>query len=146
MRMKAALAIYLVIGTINLLLGVRYFSSNQFMPYHAEAVGASWQELDSGVQSVFLAIMKVAGGGWLTLGFFTIIVAFSAFKKCSIFARWMLPAGTILFWSISFVATWGVHQQTGASTPWAPSLAMIGFALIALALDAPWSSRVQGIK
>ncbi|MEO1241871.1 MAG: hypothetical protein AAFX54_08190 [Pseudomonadota bacterium] len=146
MRMKTALAIYLIIGIVNLVLGARYFSANQFMTYHSQAVGAPWQELDSGAQTLILALMKLAGGGWFTLGFFTIILALATFKTRSAVARWTLPAGTLIFWSASFAATWGVHQATGAPTPWGQSLAMIGLVLLALVIDAPWSSRVRDIK
>ena len=146
MRMKAALAIYLVIGAVNIVLGVRYFSSKEFMPYHSQAVGAPWQEVDLGAQTLILALMKVAGAGWFVLGFFTIILALAAFKTGSAVARWTLPMGTLIFYSASFAATWGVYQETGAPTPWGQSLAMIGFALLALITDAPWSSRVRETK
>ena len=145
-RTKAALGIYLVIGTVDIIMGARYFSSNQFMPYHSQAMSASWREVDLGVQTLILALMKVAGGGWLALGFFTIILALAAFKTRSAVARWTLPAGTLIFYLASFAATWGVYQETGASTPWGQSSAMIGFALLALAIDAPWSSRVRDTK
>ena len=143
MRMKLALGIYLVAGAVDVLLGAMYFSSKQFMSYHAEAVGATWQEVDVSVQTLILALMKLAGGGWLALGVFTIVVAWAALKTHSVVARWTLPAGMLVSYSASFAATWGVYQATGAPTPWGPSLAMIGFALFALALDAPWSSNVQ---
>ena len=143
MRMKAALAIYLVIGTIDIMLGVRYFSSNEFMSYHSQAVGATWQELELGAQTLILALMKIAGTGWFVLGFFTIILALAAFKTGSIVARWTLPIGTLIFYLGSFSATWGVYQETGAPTPWGQSLAMVGFALFVLVIDAPWSSRLR---
>ena len=145
-RIKAALAIYLVIGAVNIVLGVRYFSSKEFMSYHSQAVGAPWQNVDLGAQTLILALMKIAGAGWFVLGFFTIILALAAFKTGSAVARWTLPTGTLIFYLASFVATWGVYQETGAPTPWGQSLAMIGFALLALVMDAPWSSRARDTK
>jgi len=146
MRMKAALAIYVIIGTVNLILGVRYFSAKQFLSFHAQAVGAPWQEVDGAVQTLILALMKVAGGGWFALGFFTIILALAAYRTCSVVARWTLPTGTLIFYLASFAATWGVYQATGAPTPWGQSLAMIGLVLLALVIDAPWPPRVRVIK
>ena len=84
MRMKLALGIYLVAGAVDIGLGTTYFSSKQFMSYHAEAVGASWQELDVGLQTLILALMKLAGGGWFALGFFTIVLALAAPKNVSL--------------------------------------------------------------
>jgi len=145
-RMRIALAIYVVIGAIDIVLGLRYFSSTEFMSYHSQAVGVPWQEVDLGFQTLILALMKVAGAGWFVLGFFTIILALAAFKTSSAVARWTLPMATIIFYLASFVATWGVYQETGAPTPWGPSLAMIGFVLFTLVIDAPWSSRVLDTK
>ena len=146
MRMKLALGIYLVAGAVDILLGATYFSSKEFMSYHAEAVGGAWQDIDGSVQTLILALMKLAGGGWFALGVVTIVLALTALKTRSVFARWTLPVGTLISWSASFAATWGVHQATGASTPWKPSLAMIGLASLALAMDAPWSSSVADTK
>jgi hypothetical protein len=146
MRMKLALGIYLIAGTVDIGLGTSYFSSKKFMSYHAEAVGASWQDLDVGVQTLILALMKLAGGGWFALGFFTIVLALAAMKTRSVVAKWTLPAGTVISHSASFAPTWGVYQATGAATPWGPSLAMIGFALLAFAIDAPWPSSISDVN
>ena len=96
MRMKLALGIYLVAGAVDILLGTTYFSSKQFMSYHAEAVGAPWQEMDGGVQTLILALMKLAGGGWFALGVVTIVLALAALKTRSVIAGWTLPVGTLL--------------------------------------------------
>jgi len=143
MRMKLALGIYLVGGVVNVVLGTMYFFSNQFMSYHAQAVGASWQELDPGVRTVILALMKLAGGGWCAIGVLTIVLALAAFKSSSVVTRWVLPMGTVIFYLGSLTATWGVYRATGAPAPWGSSLAMIMLALAALVIDSPWSLRVR---
>ena len=117
LRMRAALAIYLVIGAIDIVLGVRYFSAKEFMSYHSQAVGAPWQELDLGVQTVILALMKIAGAGWFVLGFFTIILALAAFKTGSAVVRWTLPMGTVIFYLASFAATWGYTKKQERQRP-----------------------------
>ncbi len=141
MQRKAALVIYLVIGVVDIILGVVYFTSDQFLFYHSQAVGASWEETDPGTQTLILALMKLAGGGWLALGLFTIALVLREFKHSSLLARWILPAGTLIFYLASLAATWSVYRETGADSPWAPSLAVSVFSLIALVLDAPWSMR-----
>ena len=143
MRMKLALGIYVLAGVVDIALGAAYFAANQFMSYHAEAVGLPWQELDVGIQTLILGLMKLAGGGWFALGFFTIVTALGTIKTRSVVARCILPAGVLVSFAASFVATWGVYEATGASTPWVPSLAMIGLAILALGLDAPWSSSLR---
>ena len=146
MRTKMALAVYLVIGLVDLVLGVIYVSSNRFLSYHSQAVGTSWEDVEHGTQTLILALMKLAGGGWLALGFVTIAFAWGALKGNNTLARWALPIGTVIFWSASFFATWSVFRQTGAQTPWVPSLVVMGVTLVALLIDAPWSSRRRDTK
>ena len=143
MRMKLALGVYIVAGAVDIALGATYFSSKQFMSYHAEAVGAPWPELEAGIQTLILGLMRLAGGGWFALGLLTFVMTLAALKTHSVLARWLLPAGTLIAWSASFAATWGVYQATGAATPWASSLVMIGLALIALAMDTPWAASMR---
>ncbi|MDJ0858780.1 MAG: hypothetical protein QNJ03_06865 [Dinoroseobacter sp.] len=63
MQSKVALGIYLVVGLVNLVMGVIYFTSNEFLSYHSQATGASWEEVDPSTQTLILALMKLAGGG-----------------------------------------------------------------------------------
>ena len=91
MRMKLALGIYLVVGLVSVVTGGLYFTSEQFMSYHSQAVGTAWRDIDPTTQTLILALMKVAGGGWITLGFFTIILAFGQFLKSCAVLRWALP-------------------------------------------------------
>lgn len=146
MRFKLALGIYLVAGAVDICLGATYFCSKQFMSYHDQAVGMPWQEVDADVQTLVLALMQLAGGGWFALGFFTIVLALAALKTQSVVARWTLPIGTVIAFSASFAATWGVHQATGAPTPWGLSLAMIGLALLAFGIDAPGISGFRNTR
>ena len=144
MRTKLALAMYSIIGLIDIVLGVIYITAGQFLSYHSQAIGSSWQEVEFGTQVLILALMRVAGGGWLALGFLTISFAVGTFRTNQRLARWALPTGTIIFWMASLAATWSVYRETGAQTPWAPSLAVVVFALGAWLIDAPWSMVDRG--
>jgi hypothetical protein len=42
-----------------------YLVRSEFMPYHQEAVGIHWQQLDQRLQYPFIGLMRVAGGGGL---------------------------------------------------------------------------------
>ena len=137
MRRKIALSIYSVIGLVNLVLGSIYLTSDEFLTYHSQAIGASWEKVDPGTQTLILALMKVAGGGWCALGFFTIAIALSEWKRSGSLARWALPAGTLFLYLPTLIATWSVYRETGAQSPWVPSLAMIMLTLIAMVIHVP---------
>lgn len=138
-RSRAVLALYLLMATIHINVGIRYFFAEKFMPYHAEAVGTPWEAVDAAIQTLVLALMTVAGAGWLSLGFLSVVLALAGYRNGSLLARWVLPLVTIIFYLGSFTATWAVYRQTGASTPWGLSVVMVGMALLGLAMDMPWS-------
>jgi hypothetical protein len=62
---------------IGMVFAFLYLFRRKFMPYHADAVEKSWDELDQRVRVLILALMRVAGGGWmassLALGIFLIL-------------------------------------------------------------------------
>ncbi len=51
------------------------------MPYHSEALGSSWSDVGPKTQVLILALMRVAGGGFLATGlamFILLIIPFRA--------------------------------------------------------------------
>jgi|UPI000788B6F6 hypothetical protein len=61
-RVMAAL-MYGVTGIISVILGSVYVLRDEFMPYHAQALGQAWGSLDPASQTLLLALMDVAGAG-----------------------------------------------------------------------------------
>lgn len=53
---------------IAIFFGIRYFLARQFMPYHAVVAGKSWSEIEPGVQTIILGMLKIIGGGFTTYG------------------------------------------------------------------------------
>lgn len=52
----------ILIGVVFALL---YLIRRKFMPYHADAVEKSWDDLDEKNRILIIALMRVAGGGWM---------------------------------------------------------------------------------
>ena len=68
--MTSALSAILIslAAMVSIAFGVRYFFTRQFMPYHATVAGKSWAELERGVQTAILGMLKIVGGGLATYG------------------------------------------------------------------------------
>jgi hypothetical protein len=45
--------------------GMIYLLRGSFMPYHSEAVGMSWEQVQPSMQYLLLALMRAAAGGFL---------------------------------------------------------------------------------
>ena len=62
------LALVALAGLISVAFGIRYWLAKQFMPYHAVVAGRSWSELEPGVQTVILGMLRIIGGGLAAYG------------------------------------------------------------------------------
>ena len=65
---KLPLIFLLPAALLSIFFGVRYLLTKEFMPYHADVAGKSWSELDLGVQTIILGMLKIVGGGLTTYG------------------------------------------------------------------------------
>ncbi len=57
------LAVFILFG-----MGLLYLLNNSFMPYHSDAVSLDWNELDTNIQTLILALMRSVGGGYIAVG------------------------------------------------------------------------------
>ena len=78
-RLKISFFCYLLGFLFLITLALIYLFRSEFMPYHAVAVGQSWDDVDPAFQILILALMKVAGGGWFATAVATIILLFIPF-------------------------------------------------------------------
>ena len=59
---------------------IAYLSRSEFMPYHSVAIARPWSEVDSRMQLLLLALIKVVGSASVALalgGFFQLYLLFS---------------------------------------------------------------------
>ena len=53
---------------ISIFFGVRYFATKEYMPYHAVVSGKPWSELEPGVRTIILGMLRIIAGGFTTYG------------------------------------------------------------------------------
>ena len=99
------------------LMGVMYLRRREFMPYHAEAVGTSWAEVEPAFQILILALMRVVGGAFLALALATVVIAIKPFREAQAWATWLLPAIGFTAMGASLVATMSVARNTPGNPP-----------------------------
>lgn len=141
LRRRAAIAIYLVHAAVSLGFAARYALPDTILPYHADALGMSTEELPEAVRVLILALMDVAAAGWLTLAVMVAALALGPVARGDRLALWLVPAGILLFYVPTLLATLQVLRGSPADPPWQGAAAACVMALVALALDAPWSRR-----
>jgi len=119
--MKVAVSCYALIGAIGLFMTARYWTAEQFMPYHVIVSGGPWDSLTAGVQRMVLAMLKV-----MSAGFFGMSVAILALivpvARGDTWARWTSLATSCALLIPLVYITVSMQLSTGAPAPVVPSV------------------------
>jgi hypothetical protein len=133
--LNLALAAALSVALAGILFGVRYMRRDAFLPYHAAVAGKSWAELDPGVQAVILGMLKIIGGGFVTLGV-TLLWLCLALHGGAHWAPWaILTVSATALGPMLYVATKLRAFRPDAPTPVRPTLAMIILIVVGVGLS-----------
>jgi hypothetical protein len=133
-RGKAAAVSYSIVALISVVLGSIYLFSPQFMPYHAAALSTAWAALEPAEQTLILALMRVAGGGWVAVGIVLAVRVMGPFRQGQAWAVWLIPLLGLVFYLPNLYATVRVTLDTPATAPWYGNLIGIGALLAGYAL------------
>ena len=115
---------------VALIFGVIYVTRSQFMPYHSLALAKPWSEVEPNTQTLILALMRVAGGGFIATGIAIVVllcIPFQAHEQWEIYSIF-----TICFCSSfsSAYATFLVHNKTLGNPPFKLSLGAVLLSLV----------------
>mgnify|MGYP006436017871 CR=1 FL=1 len=140
LRRKIAATLYGVNSVVSVALGSLYLFRGSFMPYHADALGRRWAEVEPALQTLLGALMDVAGAGWIGIGVATLVLVAVPMRRGKQWGRLLIPVLFLIFYVPTLLATLAVLNETPATPPWygnaVACLATIGGALT----DAPWRS------
>ena len=99
------------------------------MPYHAEALGLSWSELEAKIQVLILALMRAAGGGFLATGLTIFILLIIPFRSGERWAAYAIPAIALCLSGGTLLATLLVKTKTPGNPPVFLSFLALGLTL-----------------
>ena len=80
-RLKLSFFCYMFSLILAVTFSLIYLFRPEFMPYHADAVGQSWSEVDPAFQILILALMRVTGGGMLAMSCAIGILLLKVFRQ-----------------------------------------------------------------
>lgn len=117
------------------MIGARYLFAESFMPYHAQASGRSWDELEPRLQQTIRAMLMVIGGGMLAAGVTGALLSLLLLKPQSAWVTHITPLPYLLFAAPALLATARLRRQTGARTPALATAVGMALTLVAYALS-----------
>ncbi len=136
-----AAIIYLACALGSIAVGFVYLLSDSFIPYHQQALERDWAEFDPAAQMIYLALLDVAGAGWVALGAAIIVLVAFPFRNGDLWARYLIPALIWIFYVPTLATTMKVVTSSTASNPWELLVLCLVGASFALFLDWPWGNR-----
>lgn len=140
LRRKVAATFYSINALVSLLLGSTYLFRGSFMPYHADALGRSWTEVEPALQTLLSALMDVAGAGWIGIGVATLVLVAVPMRRGERWGRLLIPTLFLIFYVPTLLATLAVMNGTPATPPWYGNAIACLATMIGVAADAPWRS------
>jgi hypothetical protein len=121
---------YFLAFLIILAFSVIYLRRSDFLPYHSIAIARTWDKVDSRMQLLIMALIKVAGGAWLALAIAGFMLLYLLFTRDAEFAQLIMFQVFCLFAVTPPIAVAAfVRKKTGAPTP-----IFSGFLLVLLTL------------
>ena len=141
LRRKVAATFYGINSLVSLILGSTYLLRGSFMPYHADALGRQWAEVEPALQTLLKALMEVAGAGWIGIGVATLVLVAVPMRRGERWGSLLIPALFLIFYVPTLLATIAVMNGTPASPPWYGNAIACLATLAGVATDAPWRSR-----
>jgi hypothetical protein len=132
--LRLALILLLLAAIISIVFGVRYLLARQYLPYHAVVAGKPWAELDAGLRTVILGMLRILGGGFIAYG----VALIWLLLPLSIQAAWAPWAALTVTVPATFpslyVTLWLRKFAPPARTPVLPAAVVVALALVGSAL------------
>jgi hypothetical protein len=121
-------------GAVSVLFGVRYLLTKQFMPYHATVAGRRWEELEPGVRTIILGMLRIIGGALAAYGLalLWLLIPLRDGQAWAAWAALTLTAACVL--PTLYVTVWLRRGAPSAATPIAPAAAVLAMAWIGAVL------------
>jgi|WetSurMetagenome_2_1015567.scaffolds.fasta_scaffold15507_3 hypothetical protein len=131
--------IYLAVGSVSAVMAGKTLLAKKVLPFHEEAAGRPWVELEPGVQSVILALMRVSGLGFLVTALLLLLLPVSTYVNDSRDVTLVLPAVALVFCLGLFFVNLQLRAKTGAQTPWKGALYAAVLLVVGMGLSmAKW--------
>lgn len=110
---------------ICILFGVKYFTTRQFMAYHALISGRQWAEVERGMQTAILGMLRVCAAGFVTYGVL-LLWLLVPLKRGEAWAAWAILTSALTMLAPILWVTIGLRRfEPRARTPIVPSAVVL---------------------
>jgi hypothetical protein len=135
MLRKLALVLLGLAALLSLAAGMRYWLTDEFMPYHAMVAGRSWAELPTGVQTIIIGMLRIVGAGFAAGGL-SLAWLLYPMSRGAAWPRWAALSIAAVLWLPTLAVTFMLKTQApSASPPTVPTLVILALVVVAVFAD-----------
>lgn len=126
---------FALVGFMGFVFAFFYLTRMEFMPYHADAVGLQWQDVNPHIQVLIIALMRVSGGGWLATSIGITFLLIGRIKYKMPYLSLVLVLIGLAAMIPTLIATLYVKHHSSANPPWLAATGGIVLLVIAYILE-----------
>lgn len=123
---------YVIVSLFSFVFGIIYITRDKFMPYHEVALNKTWEDLEKNQQTLLLALMRVAGSGFIGSSVITIFLIYIYHLYPTNIILLITPIPCLCMSFGSFLATTMVSQKTPTKPPL--KLTILSFSLLCVGI------------
>jgi hypothetical protein len=128
-------ASYGLAALLSATFGVIYLARPRFMPYHQQALGMPWNQVDPRLQALLIGLMRTAGGGLFASAVSIVIMLWIPFRAGEAWPRFSIPIVGLATAAPALYATILVRKRTGAHSPVSAAAAGVGLIVLGAVLS-----------
>ena len=118
-------------------LGLVYVTAAKPMPYHEEALGDGWSQLEPGIQAVLRTLLNGYGSTHLAVGLALAILLWALLRRGQCWARWAIAAVGLPVFGATVFLSHRLASMTGAQVPWPGALVLLLIFVLGVAVVDP---------
>jgi len=115
--LKFSLVLFLLLGLGFVVVGLIYFTTSEFMPYHSQAIQTDWSALHPNHQGLFLGLLKGLAAGEIIAGLATAFMSLMSLRFSARPYVILLPVVCLGYSILITYATYVVHTTTPGEPP-----------------------------
>lgn len=137
-KLKVASVMLYVVSAGALFWGLVYLFTPTIMPYHERFLGMAHEQLEPKVALLFLALIRVAGAAFLSIGIALVMLVTGPFSRGDKWTWWIILVMALL----TLIPLLFITLNIGLYTPWWAVGVMIILVIAAMVISkSPSSSK-----
>ena len=101
--------LYFIVGVISAIMAFKNISSDKFLPFQEDAAKRPWGEVDHSLQIVILALLRLAGLGFLIIAILLLAFPIINYLNPSTFYMFAIPLLALVYCTGLFIVNYSMY-------------------------------------